>query len=209
MNRIYHTTWSVSKKRQRRAFKLHSLGISVILDSKGRLTANGVKSGRLYRHCVARVLAGAAVEAEDTHDQKGSISDHELCHKQFGHLGLSDLQRLANNQLVDGLVLNSDKTAPCFCEPCTLGKTHKTSFPKDGAARASEPLVPVHTDVCEKMESLGGAQYSVTFIDDFSRHVWVYSEEEKRRIRPVSGMESHGRECNWILSKDAPFGQWR
>ncbi len=42
--------------------------------------------------------------------------------------------------------------------------------------RATKPLEIVHSDVCSPMTStsLGGARYFVTYIDDFSRKVWVY-----------------------------------
>jgi transposase InsO family protein len=47
--------------------------------------------------------------------------------------------------------------------------------------RATKPLEIVHSDVCGPMRttSLGGARYFVTYIDDFSRKVWVYSLKSK------------------------------
>ncbi len=47
--------------------------------------------------------------------------------------------------------------------------------------RATKPLEIVHSDVCDPMRttSLGGARYFVTYIDDFSRKVWVYSLKSK------------------------------
>jgi len=47
--------------------------------------------------------------------------------------------------------------------------------------RATKPLEIVHSDVCGPMRttSLGGARYFVTYIDDFSRKVWVYLLKSK------------------------------
>ena len=45
----------------------------------------------------------------------------------------------------------------------------------------------MHSDVCGPMPmaSMGGALYFVTFIDDFSRKVWVYSLRRKDQVRSV------------------------
>jgi transposase InsO family protein len=54
-------------------------------------------------------------------------------------------------------------------------------FPKDGATRATKVLEIVHSNVCGPMKnmSLGGARYFLTFIDDFSRKMWVYPLKAK------------------------------
>ena len=54
-------------------------------------------------------------------------------------------------------------------------QTHQSrnvSFEKE-----RQPLELVHSDVCGPMptRSLGGSQYFVTFIDDATRKVWVYT----------------------------------
>jgi hypothetical protein len=43
------------------------------------------------------------------------------------------------------------------------------------------PLELIHSDVfgSVKQISLGGMRYMVTFVDDFSRYVWVYFMKEK------------------------------
>ena len=50
------------------------------------------------------------------------------------------------------------------------------SFTKVGRALKPKKLELVHTDLWgpSPMESLGGSQYYITFIDDSSRKVWVY-----------------------------------
>ena len=58
------------------------------------------------------------------------------------------------------------------CEHCLYGK--QTMSPhKRGSLRKAKPLQLVHSDVCGPMTvvSMGGEQYFVTFIDDFSRKV--------------------------------------
>ncbi len=61
-----------------------------------------------------------------------------------------------NNRTAEQLVTGFNYEAPkqdLFCEPCAQGKLHKSSFPKDGAKRAKEPLDLVHSDVCGKMNT--------------------------------------------------------
>jgi transposase InsO family protein len=77
--------------------------------------------------------------------------------------------------MVDGMNL---KEVPLhhICEGCVKGKHQRTSFPKDEATRASQLLEIVHTDLCGLMKttSHSGAQYFLTFINDFSRKTHVY-----------------------------------
>ena len=46
------------------------------------------------------------------------------------------------------------------------------------------PLELIHSDVCGKIgtQSLGGGEYFVTFIDDHTRHVWVYILKHKHEV---------------------------
>ncbi len=63
-------------------------------------------------------------------------------------------------------------------------KQQRTFFPKDEVTRASKLLELVHSDVCGPMKttSRGGAQYFVTFIDDFSRKTHVYLLKAKGEV---------------------------
>jgi hypothetical protein len=60
--------------------------------------------------------------------------------------------------MVDGMNLK-EMSLHHICERCIKGKHQITSFPKDGAMRASQLLEIVHTDVCGLMRitSHGGA----------------------------------------------------
>ncbi len=71
-----------------------------------------------------------------------------------------------------------------FCEPCTIRKHHRTAYTAGGGTRAEKPLDLVHSDVCGKLnvKSVGGAEYFLTFIDDFSRYVWVYFLKRKNEV---------------------------
>ena len=63
-----------------------------------------------------------------------------------------------------------------FCEDCVLGKSHKQSFPT--AKHTTKNILEyVHSDLwgsSSNSESLGGCKYFISFIDDFSKKVWVF-----------------------------------
>jgi hypothetical protein len=71
-----------------------------------------------------------------------------------------------------------------ICESCVLGKQKKLSFLKVGRTLRPRKLELVHTDLWgpSPVASLGGSRYYVTFIDDFSRKVWVYFLKNKSNV---------------------------
>ena len=71
-----------------------------------------------------------------------SDSKEDIWHKQFGHLGVGSLQRLACEELVDGFDFDASRKLT-FCETCPLGKQHRTKFPSS-STRAVELLELVH-----------------------------------------------------------------
>ncbi|KAK8913818.1 hypothetical protein KSP39_PZI024059 [Platanthera zijinensis] len=105
-----------------------------------------------------------------------------LWHHRFGHLNFGALTEMGRSQLVRGLPV-VEKTEK-LCEGCIFGKHSRSSFPKDGAWRASRPLQLVHSDVCGPMRttSIGGSRYILTFTDDFSKQTWVYFLQEKSEV---------------------------
>ena len=110
-------------------------------------------------------------------------SPEAIWHRRYGHLGARNLQKLARDQLVDGFDYDASKEIG-FCESCMEGKHHRSPFPTSGTKRSKNVLELVHSDVCGKMstQSLSGAEYFLTFIDDKSRHVWVYVLKRKEQV---------------------------
>lgn len=68
-----------------------------------------------------------------------------------------------------------------FCEDCVYGKTHRVGF---GSAKhvTREKLEYIHSDLWgapSVPNSLGNCQYFITFIDDYTRKVWIYFLKKK------------------------------
>ncbi|KAE8708207.1 PLAC8 family protein [Hibiscus syriacus] len=66
------------------------------------------------------------------------------------------------------------------CAGCQYGKAHQIPY-DESKFKTKEPLELVHSDVFGpvKQQSISGMRYMVTFIDDFSRYVWVFFMKEK------------------------------
>ena len=91
-------------------------------------------------------------------------------HAKLGHIGQDCLKRLAKA----GLLRSIDKIDLPVYEQCLVAKATRLPFGK--AKRACFPLEFLHIDICGPMnvrEKLG-AQYFITFIDDFTRFGHVY-----------------------------------
>ncbi|CAL9031518.1 unnamed protein product [Prunus brigantina] len=73
-----------------------------------------------------------------------------------------------------------------FCEHCVLGKQTRVKF---GTAihHTKGILDYVHTDVWgpSKNASWGGSHYFVSFVDDFSRRIWVYTMKRKDEVLKI------------------------
>jgi hypothetical protein len=70
------------------------------------------------------------------------------------------------------------------CEVCIESKYQRTYFPKDEATKASKLLELMHSNVCGLMKTTyrGGAQYFVTFINNFSRKIHAYLLKAKGKM---------------------------
>ena len=103
----------------------------------------------------------------------------KLWHMRLGHTGEKTLQTLVNQGLLKGA--NSCKLE--FCENYVLGKQTRVKF---GSAihDIKEILDHVHNNVWgpTKTTFLGGMYYFVTFVDDYSRKVWVYLMKNKNKV---------------------------
>ncbi|KAK0580490.1 hypothetical protein LWI29_002570 [Acer saccharum] len=119
-------------------------------------------------------VIGRAAVSSSSDDEASDTS--RLWHMRLGHVGENTLQGLVKQGLLKGA-----KTGKLdFCEHCVMSKQTRVKF---GTAihRTKATLDYVHTDVWgpSKNASLGGKYYFVTFIDDFSRYVWVYTMNHK------------------------------
>ena len=117
------------------------------------------------------VLEGATVVGESAVSlTKKNVT--ELWHKRLGHMSMKGMVELCK-QGVLGVKNLSDLE---LCENCVLGKSHRLKFSR-AIHRTKGTLDYVHSDLWGSPHiplSLSRSQYFISFIDDFSRKVWVY-----------------------------------
>ena len=114
--------------------------------------------------------------------QKEVKDENWLWHLRFGHLNFGGLNLLHRKGMVKGLALI--KKLESLCEGCILGKQHRENFPSGKSIRENAPLEIIHSYLCGPVQtsSILGNNYMLTFIDDFTRKIWVYFLKHKSEV---------------------------
>lgn len=150
------------------SFKAESSMLKVM---KGvRVVMKGNRKNGLY------VLKGCAVTGISSSVSKTNVSKSSLWHQRLGHISERGLQELEKQGLLCG-----DKVEGLeFCEHCIYGKQTRVKF-NTGIHKTKGKLDYIHSDLWgpSKVPSHGGNRYFITFIDDFSRKVWIYLVKTK------------------------------
>ena len=103
----------------------------------------------------------------------------ELWHARLGHVSYHKLKVMMSKSMLKGLP-QLECREDTVCAGRQYGKAHQLSY-QESKFRAKEPLELIHPDVfgLVKQAPISGMHYMVTFIDDFSRYVWVFFMKEK------------------------------
>jgi hypothetical protein len=103
----------------------------------------------------------------------------DLWHLRLSHVSYSKLVVMMKKSMLKGLPQLKVRT-DTVCAGCQYGKAHQLPY-AESKFKANKPLELVHSDVFGpvKQAFISGMRYMVTFIDDFSRYVWVYFQKEK------------------------------
>ena len=161
---------------------LESKGFNIIMQngilkvvSRALVVMKGIRRNNLYLYQGSTALGTAAAVTEA--DKVAEMSS--LWHMRHGHAGEKYLQTLA----IQGLLKGAKTCKLDFCEQCVLGKQKRVKFGTT-IHNTKGILDYIHTDVWgpTKTASLGGKHYFVTFVDDFSRRVWVYTMKSKDEV---------------------------
>ena len=105
-----------------------------------------------------------------------------LWHDRLGHAHLERIRELERRNAVIGLDLSQRKRDLDHCGDCRKGKQHRRTL-KDKDINLQKGAV-IHSDVSGRMptRSLGGAEYYVTFIDEYSRYITVVPIASKGEV---------------------------
>eukprot|EP00798_Chlamydomonas_sp_ICE-L_P000410 gene410-biopygen143 len=112
-------------------------------------------------------------------------------HARLGHVGITTLQKMIQNNVVTGMAVLGDVMGKCMS--CTLGKFKKSPYPLQSPPDG--PLDLLYSDVCGPLPcGLNGHKYFVTVPDRFSGYSMVKTVHEKKEaatfiIRCIESLE--------------------
>ncbi|GJR91241.1 retrovirus-related pol polyprotein from transposon TNT 1-94 [Tanacetum coccineum] len=178
----------------------HVEGLKKNLLSLGQLDDLGCKVE--IQNKIMKIIKGALVlmkgekvaanlyqlKGEIMEEAEASVASHSPSHRvavswhqKLGHMSEQGMKILVERKLIPGLT----KVSLPFCEYCVISKQHRLKF-KTSNSRSVYVLELVHSDVWQApVQSLGGAKYFVSFIDDYSRRCWVYPIKKKSDVFEV------------------------
>ena len=165
------------------ARNLFSVGSCVDAGNEVRFTKNGVEIRNAEKEVIGRGkkeegLWSLSNKARFEAYMAKDISDLNLWHERYGHLGEANLKLLKEKDMVMGFDPISSELTSCF--GCSEGK--QTKLPSKPREKESAAILDlVHTDICGPISptSIGGSRYFITFTDDFSRKCWTYCLKTK------------------------------
>lgn len=136
----------------------------VIMNNKNQIVATASIINNMYR---LNIPGGGYACMSDVEEQ-----DIFLWHQRMGHLNFDSLKKMSENT---DHVTFSAKSESLTCVTCKEGKQTRLPFKSTGI-KAKSLLELIHSDICGPMETqtLGGAKYFITFLDDYSKKIYVY-----------------------------------
>lgn len=133
-----------------------------IINEKNEIVATGRLEDNMFKLNTITEFACTVTKSESI----------KLWHRRLGHVSLVNLK-----------FLNLNVPSGLKCKVCMKGKQCRKPFTNMGT-RAVNKLEIVHSDVCGpiQIQSMSGCKYFVTFIDDFTRKVFVYVLKNKNQV---------------------------
>ncbi|CAI7914827.1 unnamed protein product [Closterium sp. NIES-54] len=107
-------------------------------------------------------------------------TDWLTAHRRFGHVALPQLQQLFKEERVKGLRIKGEPKEVGSCETCLTSKFLRFPF-HSAVGQSSDPVELVHVDLVGpmKVKGDGGALYSMTMVDDYTRLTWYFPLAKK------------------------------
>lgn len=99
-------------------------------------------------------------------------------HSRLGHPSLQIVKRVVTNNALPC----SSEVSESICDACQQAKSHQLPYSLS-LSRSNKPLELIHSDVWgPAIDSFGGKNYYVSFIDDFSKFTWIYLLRHKSEV---------------------------
>ncbi|GJV61682.1 putative RNA-directed DNA polymerase [Tanacetum coccineum] len=152
----------------------------VYISLNSRVVGNGCLEGNLFKLCLDNQFSKSLLsfnvnENVNQNKRKQDIEiSSKLWHQRLGHISRDRMTRLVKDEVLPNLDFSDFEK----CVECIKGKMTKGN--KKGATRSSGLLELIHTDICGPFPSgIGGHKSFITFIDDYSRYMYLFLINEK------------------------------
>ena len=148
--------------------------------------------------CAATVSSGSVEAVPGAASVSPGSAEAQLWHRRLGHLSYDSLAKLQKDGLVSGIPVSeatfkAASDSPSVCSPCVQSKHSRAPF-HASESKSADILDLLHMDVCGpyQEQSLGGAKYVATFIDDFSKlsivRTLVHKSDVVEEVKSVIAM---------------------
>jgi hypothetical protein len=151
-----------------------NIDVSVLRRSDGSLAFKGVLDDKLY-------LVDFSKENADLDACLIAKTNMGwLWHRRLAHVGIKNVHKLIKGEHVLGLTdFCFEKDRPCAA--CQARKQVGTTHPGKIVMTTSRPLELLHMDLFGPIAylSIGGSNYGLVIVDDFSRFTWAFFLQDK------------------------------
>ncbi|WJZ96775.1 hypothetical protein VitviT2T_015427 [Vitis vinifera] len=147
----------------------------------GQELGTGPRVGRMFPVSNLHFPPVAPVSIATAAAAVSSLPSLALWHSRLGHASSSRVQQLVSRGL-----LGSVSKDIFYCTSCQLGK--QPALPFNNSESISNSIFElIHSDVWgpSPVASIGGSQYFVVFIDDYSRYSWIFPMKSRFEISSI------------------------
>ena len=122
------------------------------------------------------------LQAEAVNGSVNSTQQSINWHARLGHVGDAGLKQLVKLGMIE-VHDNEMQRDIGSCEECILSKSKKMPYGV-GKHTSTEPLQYVHSDIWgpASVNGIGGGRCFLSFVDNFSRKLWIVVMKEKSEI---------------------------
>ena len=152
----------------------------VYISLNSRVVGYGCLEGNLFKLCLDNQFSESLLSfnVNENVNQNKRKQDQEtssmLWHQRLGHISRDRMTRLVKDEVLPHLDFSDFEK----CVECIKGKMTKGN--KKGSTRSTGLLELIHTDICGPFPSgIGGHKSFITFIDDYSRYMYLFLINEK------------------------------
>ena len=147
-------------------------------DRNGRVVGTGNKTERLY---LLDARAQSLGQERNNYASTSQKRTWDQWHRSFGHIAIPSLERLNQENMVNGLAIDQSSIPSKSCDACVQAKQAHWSYPQEAENCSQTHGDRVMSDVWGPAgkESIGKWKYYISFTDDCTRYVHVLFLKDK------------------------------